>query len=122
MNKKTAILIILAIFILLGVMVVMFVINRKKESFASTNAFKVTLNDSNIACNRPIPSKRYMYMPIPPSRNSSYDVRNPPIFTKDTAQNLYNGTGIFLHTDIFGNYANERICPDYDQMEAQILS
>ena len=94
--------------------------DNNKEAFSPFNSgetFKSILKQSDIACNLPQPSKRYMYQPVPPARNSSYDVRNA-YFTPAADKSQI---GIFKHTDIFGNYANERSCPNYQQMESKIL-
>lgn len=114
----------ITVIIILGVSIFFLVyFSSRKQSFEkfsiydSPTVFKPALKRSDIACNLPQPSKRYMYQPVPPARNSSYDVRNPPSFTPPADRSKI---GIFKHTDIFGNYTNERICPNYQQMENAI--
>ncbi len=51
--------------------------------------------------------KRYMYNPSPPTTNASKDLREQPYFTPETPG---KGFGIFSHTDILGNYRDQRIC------------
>lgn len=95
--------------------------SNKTEKFApynNPNVFKSSLKHSDIACNLQQPQRRYMYQAVPPAKNSSYDVRNPPSFTPAADKSQI---GIFNHTGIFGNYTNERICPNYQQMENKIL-
>ena len=95
----------------------------KKEKFAPYNntetVFKPTLMHSDIACNVKQPQIRYMYQAIPPARNSSYDIRNPPHFIESADKETI---GIFGHTDIFGNIRDERICPNFKKMKNAILS
>jgi len=50
--------------------------------------------------------KRYMYNPIPPATNSLHDLRNNTNFTNYPTKNF----GIFWHSDIYGNYRDQRIC------------
>lgn len=57
-------------------------------------------------------SKRYMYQMTPPARNSSHDIRNLPSWTPPTNK---DGIGIFSHTDLFGNYKNQRNCPNFNK-------
>ena len=115
------------IILVLGIMIFLIVYfsnkksSNRSEKFAPFDSQKTfnpsNLNQTDIACNLPIPQKRYMYLPVPPARNSSYDVRNPPYFMPPADKSRI---GIFQHTDIFGNYANERICPNYKQMEDKL--
>jgi hypothetical protein len=67
---------------------------------------KFLINTYHPCLNKYNTSQKYMYMSSPPSINSSYGLRNPPVFTKDAVK----GFGIFAHTGIFGNYTNQRIC------------
>ncbi len=62
----------------------------------------------------PTYTKRYMYMPIPPTTNSSHDIRNAPQYINLPDTHTY---GIFKHTDIEGNYNNQRLCPQFKLAE-----
>ena len=75
-------------------------------------------------CNNPF-TKRYMWNAVPPGRkvngprsgfnDSPLDLRDEPYFQPPPNKNF----GIFSHTDIFGNYRDQRICPKRDKVYAK---
>lgn len=52
--------------------------------------------------------KRYMWHSTPPARISSYDIRGPDSFIKESPD-----YGIWKHHSAHGNYVNQRVCPDF---------
>ena len=70
---------------------------------------ETTLNNLQVPCDLQYQPKRYMYQAIPPSHNTSYDIRNPPSFIGPADDANF---GAFSHTDIFGNYRDARVCPN----------
>jgi hypothetical protein len=58
----------------------------------------------------PTYTKRYMYMPVPPTHNASTDIRTVPSYTPLPDVKRF---GIFQHPDLEGNYTNQRKCPEF---------
>lgn len=85
---------------------------KKCPRYDDKDTFPDTLTYNNVPCNLSYSgtSKRYMYQAIPPRANSSYDIRNAPAFIPPADMTDF---GIFQHTDIYGNYRDERICPNF---------
>ena len=79
--------------------------------------------------------KRWMYQYVPISRNGSYDIRKNPVYTPpiqtrqiymydaqgNWVQSDMNPYGIWAHTDLFGNYTNQRLCPNFKDYTGSLL-
>ena len=113
--------------ILIAVIVVIVTLMMKKESFiddpenkffdVNTPSFAQSTNLKNLE----IPcyldytgTKRYMYQAIPPTTNSSIDIRSEPAWIKPVNTNDF---GIFQHTGIYGNNRDVRLCTKVTQKE-----
>ena len=81
---------------------------KRNESFDQYPS-KTPKMSLNMPC-MTAPTKRYMYQAIPPARNSLQDIRSNAAFTPAVSDTKF---GIFQHTGLFGNYTNQRVCPNF---------